>query len=43
MYKILSGKYDTAVIPRVNREGKGYFAERGMRNAESCERVICGK
>ena len=23
--------------------GKGYFAERGMRNAESCERVICGK
>jgi len=23
--------------------GKGYFAERGMRNAESCQRVICGK
>ena len=23
--------------------GKGYFAECGLRNAESCERVICGK
>ena len=23
--------------------GKGYFAECGLRNAESCQRVICGK
>ena len=26
-----------------NVRGKGYFAERGMRNAESCQRVIYGK
>ena len=24
-------------------QGKGYFAECGLRNAESCQRVICGK
>ena len=23
--------------------GKGYFAECGLRNAENCQRVICGK
>ena len=23
--------------------GKGYFAECGLRNAESCQGVICGK
>ena len=23
--------------------GKGYFAECGLRNAESCQRVICGR
>ena len=23
--------------------GKGYFAACGLRNAESCQRVICGK
>jgi len=26
-----------------NTAGKGYFAECGLRNAESCQRVICGK
>jgi len=30
-------------LVRVGRCGKGYFAERGIWNAESCERVICGK
>ena len=25
------------------REGRGYFAECGLRNAESCQGVICGK
>ena len=24
-------------------QGKGYFAECGLRNAESCQGVICGK
>ena len=24
-------------------DGKGYFAECGLRNAESCQRVICRK
>jgi len=24
-------------------QGKGYFAECGLRNAESCQWVICGK
>jgi len=26
-----------------NVNGKGYFAECGLRNAESCQGVICGK
>jgi len=38
--------YRTSAVKQVwysTLKGKGYFAERGMRNAESCQGVICGK
>ena len=37
--KMRNGMCGTTVIGH----GKGYFAECGLRNAESCQRVICGK
>jgi len=35
--------YSIKSLSKPTADGKGYFVERGIRNAESCERVIYGK